>query len=229
MASTSALRTQQTTSAQANNGQPWSVEEASTEVLANALAGLTVGASTAAATPGSDATVAFAVQGVTGGKAVAVADAPLAVLIGEVQATPTVNTLLRRLKDILSLVVLATGTNTIGKVEIAQTTPGLTNGVQPKQYAGVTSSFSIQTADQTVFTLAAGEVGFIQNLSADAPLAVKKGASASTSSLNFILAASVAASDGSGGAVKIDDWVGVVSVAKMTGTASYLAWKQAAA
>jgi hypothetical protein len=99
--------------------------------------------------------------------------------------------------------------------------------VKSRQLSGVPSSFAIQTADQTVFTLAAGEVGFIQNLSADAPLAVKKGAGASTTSLNFILAKSVAASDGTGGSVQIDDWIGVVSVAKMTGTASYLAWKQA--
>lgn len=98
---------------------------------------------------------------------------------------------------------------------------------QTKQYTGVPSSFAILTADATVFTLSAGEVGFIQNLSADAPLAVKKGASASTTSLNYILKACTAASDGTGGAIEIKDWVGVVSVAKMTGTASYLAWKQA--
>jgi hypothetical protein len=97
-----------------------------------------------------------------------------------------------------------------------------------QQLTGVPSNFTIGTADATVFTLAAGEVGFIQNLSADAPLAVKKGAAASTSSFNFILAKGTAASDGTGGAIRIDDWIGVVSVAKMTGTASYIAWKQAA-
>lgn len=97
----------------------------------------------------------------------------------------------------------------------------------PLQYTGVPSSYSILTADGTVFTLAAGEIGFIQNLSADAPLAVKFGASASTSSLNLILKASTAASDGTGGFISIVNWIGVVSVAKMTGTASYLAWKQA--
>jgi hypothetical protein len=50
--------------------------------------------------------------------------------IGEVQATPTANTLLRRLKDILSLTVLATGSNVIGKISIDQTTPGTTNAAQ---------------------------------------------------------------------------------------------------
>jgi hypothetical protein len=224
MASTSKLRTQKTTSAQANSGQPWGDLEASTEVLADALAGLTVGASTAAAAPGSDATTVFAVQGVTGGKSVSTSDTGM----GEVQATPTANTLLRRLKDILSLTVLAAGTNLIGKVGIDQTTPGATNATQAKQYTGVPSNFALASADATVFTLAAGEVGFIQNLSADAPLAVKFGASASTTSLSLILKASTAASDGTGGQIKIDSWVGAVSVAKMTGTASYIAWKQAA-
>lgn len=109
-------------------------------------------------------------------------------------------------------------------IPITATTPIPTT---PKQLTGTPSSFALLTADGTVFTLAAGEIGFIQNLSSDAPLAVKYGASASTTSLNFILAAGTAASDGKGGAVRIDDWVGVVSVAKMTGTASYLAFKRA--
>lgn len=94
-----------------------------------------------------------------------------------------------------------------------------------KQYSGVPSNFSIATADGTVFTLAPGEIGYIMNLSTDAPLAVKLGASASSSSLNFVLNKAVGASDGSGGAVKIDYWLGIVSVAKMAGTASYIAWK----
>lgn len=95
-----------------------------------------------------------------------------------------------------------------------------------KQYTGVPSTFTIGTADATVFTLAAGEIGFIQNLD-DAALAVKKGASASTTSLSFILAAGTAADDGKGGAVRIDDWVGVVSVAAMAGSPRFIAWKQA--
>jgi hypothetical protein len=51
-------------------------------------------------------------------------------VIGKVTASPTANTVLGRLKDILSLVVLAAGSNIIGKVGIDQTTPGTTNGVQ---------------------------------------------------------------------------------------------------
>jgi hypothetical protein len=105
------------------------------------------------------------------------------------------------------------GTNTIGYTRAAQ-------------YTGVPSSFAFQTANATVFTLAAGEVGFIQNQD-DAALAVKKGAGASPTSLSMILKACAVADDGSGGYVVIKDWVGAVSVAAMTGTARYLAWKQA--
>ena len=50
-------------------------------------------------------------------------------LIGEVQATPSSNTLLARLKDLLTGVVIAAGSALIGKVGIDQTTPGTTNNV----------------------------------------------------------------------------------------------------
>lgn len=125
-------------------------------------------------------------------------------------------------------VALPAGTNILGKVGIDQATPGSTNGVQQKQYAGVPSSFTIGTTDQTVFTLATSEIGFIQNLD-DAALAVKKGASATISSFSFILPAGTAQDDGKGGAICIDDWVGVVSVAAMSGSPRYISWKQAAA
>jgi hypothetical protein len=96
----------------------------------------------------------------------------------------------------------------------------------PEQLSGVPSSFAFQTADATVFTLAAGERGFIQNCD-DVALAVKLGASASTTSLSMILGACSVADDGRGGSVVIDDWIGAVSVAAMSGTARYLAWKVA--
>lgn len=95
---------------------------------------------------------------------------------------------------------------------------------RPKQFTTV-SNAAPATSDATVFTLAAGEIGVIQNLSADAPLAYKLGASASTSSFNGILQASVVQDDGKGGMVVIDDFVGAVSVAKITGTARYVAYK----
>lgn len=95
------------------------------------------------------------------------------------------------------------------------------------QSAATSTNFTIATADATVFTLARGEVGFIQNLD-DAALAVKLGASASTTSLSMILSGGSAADDGRGDAVTIDDYIGPVSVAAMTGTARYIAWKRVA-
>jgi hypothetical protein len=165
---------QKMTSAAPGSGNRWGPEEAAVEVLAEVVENLGVAPVNTTATPGSDATKAVSVQGVTGGKLL-----------------PVVST--------------------------------------RKQYAGVPSSAAILTADGTVFTLAANEIGFIQVLSADAPLAVKLGTGASTTSLHFILAAGTAASDGKAGAHMIDYWIGVVSVAKMTGTSSYLAWKVALA
>lgn len=49
--------------------------------------------------------------------------------IGEVQASPTANTVLARLKDLLSLIVLAAGDNNIGNVDVASlpATPSGTN------------------------------------------------------------------------------------------------------
>ena len=88
------------------------------------------------------------------------------------------------------------------------------------------STATIDTADGPVFTLSPGEVGFIQNLD-DAALAVKLGASASTTSLSMILQAGTAADDGKGGFTYLTDYTGVVSVAAMTGTARYIAWKRA--
>jgi hypothetical protein len=93
------------------------------------------------------------------------------------------------------------------------------------QSAGVPSNYTIGTTNATVFTLAKGEVGFIQNLD-DAALAVKKGASAATDSFSMILKAGAAASDGQGGFVYITDYTGEVSVCAMSGTASYIAWKR---
>lgn len=95
-----------------------------------------------------------------------------------------------------------------------------------KQSAAAPSNAAIATADATVFTLSAGEVGFIQNLD-DAALAVKLGASCATNSFSMILKAGAAASDGQGGFVYITDYTGVVSVCAMSGTASYIAWKRA--
>jgi len=95
----------------------------------------------------------------------------------------------------------------------------------PKQTAASPSNFTVGTADATVFTLAENQRGFIQNLD-DTALAVKLGTGASTSSFNMILQAGTAADDGKGGFVMIENYVGEVSVAAMSGTARYIAWKQ---
>lgn len=230
------IQDEMTTRAQA--GAPVSVSEAAVEVLASALSGLTVGASDAGADAGSTATKAIFVQGGTGGLAVAtkVADG-VNVTFGakaDAKSSATDTTAVsamsvwKQISASVQAMVLSAGTAIIGKVGIDQSTPGVTNATQLKQYTGVPSNFALASADQTVFTLASGEIGYIQNLSADAPLAVKKGASASTTSLSFILPKCTGASDGTSAPVKIDDWIGAVSVAKMTGTASYIAYKVAA-
>lgn len=51
-------------------------------------------------------------------------------ILGEVQETPTANTVLDRLKDLLTEIVLATGSNVVGKVGIDQTTDETTNKVR---------------------------------------------------------------------------------------------------
>ena len=55
--------------------------------------------------------------------------AGLVTRVGEVQASPTANSVLARLKDLLTGIVLAAGSAIIGKVGIDQTTPGTTNRV----------------------------------------------------------------------------------------------------
>src|SRR6266404_7130534 len=60
-------------------------------------------------------------------------DSAEAEVLGIVTASPAANTVLGRLKDLLSLIVLAAGSNIIGKVGIDQTTPGTTNAVSLAQ------------------------------------------------------------------------------------------------
>jgi hypothetical protein len=93
----------------------------------------------------------------------------------------------------------------------------------PKQFSTVSTATPI-TADGTVFTLAAGEKGVIQNLD-DAAVYVKLGASASSSSFNFILPACQTANDGNVPPIEIDDYVGAVSIAAATGSPRVSAYK----
>lgn len=93
----------------------------------------------------------------------------------------------------------------------------------PKQYTTVSSATPV-TADGTVLTLAAGEKGVIQNLD-DAAVYVKLGATASSSSFNFVLPAGSAANDGTSPPYQIDDYIGVVSIAAATGSPRVSAYK----
>lgn len=63
------------------------------------------------------------------GMATSAAQVALNGLVGEVQPDPTANTVLARLKALLTGIVLAAGSAIIGKVGIDQTTPGTTNAV----------------------------------------------------------------------------------------------------
>lgn len=87
---------------------------------------------------------------------------------GTVTASPTANTVLARLKDLLTGIALATGTNTIGKVDINaganvvgkvgidQTTPGTTDSVSVKSSAATSGGDITRPANTTAYT--AGDV-----------------------------------------------------------------------
>lgn len=63
-----------------------------------------------------------------------------------------------------------------------------------------------------VATLAKGDKVFIQNLNSLNALYIKKGASASSTSFDYVLAAGTADDDGLGGVIEITDFEGSVSV-----------------
>lgn len=84
----------------------------------------------------------------------------------------------------------------------------------PSNSAPITSAADI--------TLAAGDKLFIQNLGTN-PLFVRRATGATSSLFNYVLQAAGTNDDGTGGALVIDDFVGVVSFA---GTSvRYNAWK----
>lgn len=91
-----------------------------------------------------------------------------------------------------------------------------------RQFTAAPSSHAILTAAGDVATLAKGEKAYIQNLGTN-PLFVRRATGASAAAFHCVLKAGSAADDGTGGAISIEDHVGVVSVA---GTAPrYIAWK----
>lgn len=96
----------------------------------------------------------------------------LAVLVGEVQATPTSNTVLGRLKDLLTGIVLASGTNFVGrtgmtgfKVLQAFTRPVDTPGAYTAldSINSSTSSPAIMTQDLSSFGATDGRILVITN------------------------------------------------------------------
>jgi len=75
---------------------------------------------------------------------------------GEVQAAPTANTVLGRLKDLLTGIILAAGSNIIGKVGIDQTTPGTTNGVEITKHTVPSEAHTTALAASLVVKASAG-------------------------------------------------------------------------
>ena len=91
-----------------------------------------------------------------------------------------------------------------------------------KQFSATPSSAAIQTSGGDVFTLVAGEKGFVQNLGTN-PLFIRRATGASSSALHCVLAGGGANDDGTVAAIEIDDYIGVVSA---TGTSPrFVAWK----
>jgi hypothetical protein len=90
--------------------------------------------------------------------------------IGEVQASPTANTLLDRLKALLTGIVLAAGANIIGKVGIDQTTPGTTDKVTVGAGAAVPglSTYFTNTVGATA-TAIKGSAGNLYTIEASNP------------------------------------------------------------
>lgn len=95
-------------------------------------------------------------------------------------------------------------------------------GTQATQTSTAPSNAAIQTANGDVLTLASTDIAYVQNLGTN-PLFVKRGTGASASSFSYELQGAGAVDDGTGGAIVIEDWIGVVSV---FGTSPrFISWK----
>lgn len=94
-----------------------------------------------------------------------------------------------------------------------------------KQSPANPSNYTPGSGPGVVFTLTAGEYGFVQNLSTS-PLAISLGGTASPSAFSFVLPACTASDDGTSAAAIIDDFIGPVSVAAVTGSENFIAWKR---
>jgi hypothetical protein len=106
----------------------------------------------------------------------------------------------------LKVVLAGSSVDTAGTIAVTS---------QPRQFSTASTGTPV-VANGTAFTIAANQIGFIQNED-DAALYVKLGASASATDFNYILRASDATDDGKGGSILIDNWIGVVSIFAATG------------
>lgn len=143
-------------------------------------------------------------------------DDPLLALIGEVQASPTSNTVLDRLKALLTGTSLAAGSAVIGKVGIDQTTPGTTNNVEvsklPKASSANTVS-AVATATGDIISSNSSRKGWgIQNCGTN-PIFIYMKTGASSTVFHKILPGGVSDSDGRGGSFDDTVYTGVVSLA----------------
>jgi hypothetical protein len=98
------------------------------------------------------------------------------------------------------------------EVEIDHTDPLPVAHAAEVQTTAAPSTAAITTTAGDLFTLAAGEHAFLQNLGPN-PVFVRRATGASTSAFHYVLAGSGALDDGTGGALRITDHLGVLSVA----------------
>lgn len=127
------------------------------------------------------------------------------------------------LKDIYPHPVVQLGIDADGQARpIAVSDEGALS-VAASANSATPSNASISTTSATVFTLEAGEVGYIQNLK-DAVLYVRLATAASDTAFHLVLPACVAAGDGSSYPLKIESHMGPVSV--YGAAPSYIAWKK---
>ena len=114
--------------------------------------------------------------------------------IGTPVASPAANTLLARVKELLTGIVLAAGTNLIGKVGIDQTTPGTTNGVSVNKtgaFANIaTATLSNVASSASSITIVAANANRLRLIiynDSTSILRIKFGATASSTSFTYAL------------------------------------------
>lgn len=90
-----------------------------------------------------------------------------------------------------------------------------------KKYSA-TATPVIGTTEGTIATLLPGQILVIQNLSTEA-LYVRLGGTATEFLFHYVIPACGAAKDGNSPPFYIDNWLGIVSVAKVAAAPSYVA------